>query len=149
MLKEIMVYVDVIVPDQAEKFFMSIGGFLGFWFSLAVGGVDKAIVWLTVLCILDYCTGVAAAFKTGTWCSGVGFRGLWKKCFIFIIVSFCYGIDQTIHADMLRNMAIFAYATNEAGSIIENIDRLGLGGYIPAFLRNGLKQLQEKHELYK
>lgn len=147
MWKEITVYIDLVRPNEVEKFFMGIGGFLGFWFNIAVGGIDKAIIWLAIMCCIDYVTGVLAAFKTGKWSSSVGFKGLWKKCFIFIVVSFCYGIDQTIHADMMRNMAIFAYATNEAGSVIENVDTLGFGGYIPKFLRNGLEGLKSKHEL--
>lgn len=45
---------------------------------------------------------------------------------------------------VLRQMAICAYALNEAGSIIENIDRSGWGEHIPAFIRNALARLQEK-----
>ena len=147
MWKEVLVYIDVIKPNEAEKFFMSIGGFLGFVFNFAVGGVDEAMAWLLTLAGLDYITGVAAAYKQGKWNSRTGFQGLLKKAFMIMVVALCHGVDVTVKMDMLRNMAIFAYAVNEAGSIIENADVLGFGKYFPKFLRNGLERLKEKHEM--
>ena len=147
MWKEVLIYIDVVKPNEVEKFFMSIGGFLGFVFNFAVGGIDEAMAWLMVLAALDYITGVAAAFKRRKWDSHVGWMGLFKKVFMFLVVAMCHGVDVTVKMDMLRNMAIFAYAVNEAGSIIENADVLGFGKYFPKFLRNGLERLKEKHEM--
>lgn len=145
--KEILNFIEIVKPDEAQKFLMSVGGFMGFWFSWAVGGVDSMIIWLAVLACIDYATGIIAAFKGCNWCSRTGFKGIAKKAVMFVIVAVCHGLDQTTGAEMFRNMAIFAYAVNEAVSIIENIDASGWGKYIPAFLRNGLKQLKEKHKI--
>ena len=123
---------------------MTIGGFLGGVFTFAVGGVDDAMIWLISLVIIDYITGSIASFKTGEWCSNKGFSGLFKKLFIFLIVAICNGIDKTTGQEILRNMAVFAYAVNEAGSILENVERLGFGKWIPSFLKAGLKNLKEK-----
>ena len=123
---------------------MTIGGFLGGVFTFAVGGVDDAMIWLISLVIIDYITGNAASFKTGEWCSNKGFYGLFKKLFIFLVVAICNGIDKTTGQEILRNMAVFAYAVNEAGSILENVERLGFGKWIPSFLKAGLKNLKEK-----
>lgn len=147
MIERFTDFFAAVKPSDAEKFFLGIGGFLGAVFTFAVGGLDNGIIWLITLCVIDYITGVVAAFWNGKWCSRTGFQGLFKKFFIFVVVSLCAGLDVVAHVDLLRNMAIFGYAVNEAGSIVENVDKLGLGGYIPAFLRKGLKQLKEKSDL--
>ena len=145
--KEIIVFIEQSKPDEAQKFLLTIGGVLGFWFSWAVGGVDSMIIWIAVLACLDYLTGVIAAFKGCVWCSAVGFKGIAKKVLMFVIIAVCHGVDQTTGMDTFRNMAIFAYAVNEVGSIIENIDACGWGKYIPQFLRNGLEKLKDKHKV--
>ncbi len=147
MYTEIMAFLKMLKPDDGDKFLMMLGGWLGFWFSFAVGGVDKMIIWLAILACVDYATGIIAAFKGCKWCSSVGFKGIAKKAAMFAIVALCHGLDQTTGLGMFRNMAIFAYAVNEAGSIIENIDGCGWGKFIPAFLRDGLKQIQDKHKI--
>lgn len=145
--KEIIVFIEQAKPDEAQKFLLTIGGVLGFWFSWAVGGVDSMIIWIAILACLDYLTGVIAAFKGCKWCSTVGFKGIAKKVLMFVIIAVCHGVDQTTGMDTFRNMAIFAYAVNEVGSIIENIDACGWGKYIPQFLRNGLGKLKDKHKV--
>ena len=125
---------------------MTIGGFLGGVFTFAVGGVDDAMIWLISLVIIDYITGSVASFKTGGWCSSKGFSGLFKKLFIFLIVAICNGIDKTTGQEILRNMAVFAYAVNEAGSIFENLSKLFGENVIPQVIRRGLKQLKRREE---
>jgi toxin secretion/phage lysis holin len=104
-----------------------------------VGGFDKAVAALLALVVLDYLTGLAAAAKSGELCSRVGFRGLGKKLAIFAAVAFGQLVDQALGADLLRDMAVFSYGANEALSILENLDRLGCGQYIPAFMRESCK----------
>ena len=43
-------------------------------------------------------------------------------------------------------MVIFAYLGNEGLSIIENLDRMGYGEYIPALIREKLAQLRSEKE---
>ena len=51
---------------------------------------------------------------------------------------------------MFRGMVISGFAIIEALSIVENIDRMGFGFIIPAFLRDKLMQIaQEKHIIQK
>ena len=137
-------YLRLITPNDTEKFLMSIGGFLGAWFSTMVGGFDEGLIWLSVLVGIDYLSGFFAAWKNGEWHSRVSFQGLFKKVFIFVIVIVCNAIDHVTHMDFFRNVAIFAYAVNEAGSILENVDKMGFGSIIPNFLRQGLKVLKER-----
>ena len=133
-------------PTGAEQYLMSIGAVIGLFFSIAIGGMDKMIYALIALSIVDYITGMFTAFKTGQWDSSTGFRGILKKFVIFAVVALCNCIDTAMGMHILRQMAICAYALNEAGSIIENIDRAGYGQYIPDVIRNALARLTEQAE---
>lgn len=135
-----------LVPTGAEQYLMAIGAAIGLFISIAVGGMDKMIYALIALMILDYTTGMIAAFKTGQWDSSTGFVGLAKKAVILAVVALCNTVDMAMDTHALRQMAICAYALNEAGSIVENIDRAGWGEHIPAFVRNALARLQSKRE---
>lgn len=141
--------IDVLLqlkPTGTEQYLMSIGAVIGLIFSVSVGGMDKMIYALIALSIVDYITGMFTAFKTGQWDSSTGFRGILKKFVIFAVVALCNTIDTAMNMHILRQMAICAYALNEAGSIIENIDRAGYGQYIPDVIRNALARLTEKAE---
>lgn len=131
---------------EYQKFLMTLGGILGASFSFVVGGMDVSIKWLIILCIVDYISGMVAAFKSGEWSSRQGFKGIVKKVIMFSIVGICVALDTISKMSMLRNIVIFAYALNEAGSILENIDRMGMGGLIPPVIKKGIKQLKEKNE---
>lgn len=133
-------------PTGAEQYLMSIGAVIGLAFSVSIGGMDSMIYALIALCIVDYITGMFTAFKTGQWDSSTGFRGILKKFVIFAVVALCNCIDTAMGMHILRQMAICAYALNEAGSIIENVDRAGYGQYIPNVIRNALARLTEKAE---
>nr|DAQ56357.1 MAG TPA: holin [Caudoviricetes sp.] len=133
-------------PTGAEQYLMSIGAVIGLVFSVSIGGMDSMIYALIALCIVDYITGMFTAFKTGQWDSSTGFRGILKKFVIFAVVALCNCIDTAMGMHILRQMAICAYALNEAGSIIENVDRAGYSQYIPDVIRNALARLTEKAE---
>ena len=133
-------------PTGAEQYLMSIGAVIGLVFSVSIGGMDSMIYALIALCTIDYITGMFTAFKTGQWDSSTGFRGILKKFVIFAVVALCNTIDTAMGMHILRQMAICAYALNEAGSIIENVDRAGYGQYIPDVIRNALARLTEKAE---
>lgn len=133
-------------PTGAEQYLMSIGAVIGLVFSVSIGGMDSMIYALIALSIVDYITGMFTAFKTGQWDSSTGFRGILKKFVIFAVVALCNTIDTAMNMHILRQMAICAYALNEAGSIIENIDRAGYGQYFPDVIRNALARLTEKAE---
>lgn len=139
-------YLTALKPSDGERILMTIGGTIGAVFSFAVGGVDEAMQWLLILAGLDYVTGTIASFKEHHWCSERGFCGLFKKAFMFVIVAICHGVDVTTGQNFLRDISVFAYAVNEAGSIIENVGRMGYAHWIPPFLRAGLKILKDKEE---
>ncbi len=146
ILDEVYEFIKNCIPTGAEQYLMAIGAAIGLFISIAVGGMDKMVYALIALMILDYSTGMIAAFRTGQWDSSTGFVGLAKKAVILAVVALCNTVDMAMDTHALRQMAICAYALNEAGSIVENIDRAGWGEHIPAFIRNALARLQSKQE---
>ena len=140
---DVFSFVKGLAPTGAEQWLLGVGAAIGLAISVAVGGMDKMIYALIALMILDYLTGIIAACRTGEWDSSTGFIGLAKKAIILAVVALCNVVDVAMDTHTLRQMAICAYALNEAGSIVENIDRAGWGEHIPSFIRNALARLQK------
>lgn len=146
ILDDVYEFIKTCVPTGAEQYLMAIGAAAGLVLSVAVGGFDEMIYALIALMVSDYITGIIAACRTGKWDSSVGFIGLAKKGVILAVIALCNTVDTAMGTHAFRQAAICAYALNEAGSIIENIDRAGWGEYIPSFIRNALERLQEQTE---
>lgn len=137
-------FLSEIKPDAVQQYLMSIGAAIGLVLSIVLGGIDKMIWALFILAVADYILGTIAAFHGGEWDSNTGFRGIGKKCIIFAFVGIAVGVDYTLGSGQtFRQIIIGAYGVNEAGSIIENIDKLGFGHIIPASVRHGLARLKE------
>ena len=83
--------------------------------STLLGGWDKSLEILLIFIIMDYITGVAAAFKTKTLKSSVGFEGLMKKGAIFLIVILAAQLDRITGnaAGMFRTATAFFFVANE------------------------------------
>lgn len=143
-------YVSLLIPAKGEAYLMLASGAIGSAVAWLLGGIDLQLKWLLLFVAVDYLTGTIAAGKTGEWHSRVGFRGLFKKVFIFVVVMLSHGLDVIAGTDMmLRNAAIAAYAVNELGSTLENLDRLGFGGMIPGFLRRAIKEIKSREVVKK
>lgn len=141
---ETLLFLQELKPDVLQGYLMSIGATIGLFLSVALGGIDGMVWALFGLAVFDYVTGMIAAFKTKQWDSNVGFRGIGKKTIIFGFVALANGVDCTLgDGHTFRQIIIAAYGVNEAGSIIENIDKMGFGSIIPASVRNGLARLKE------
>ena len=135
----------MIEYTQIELRVMAVFSAIGAAFSFLVGGVDKFVSALLVFVALDYVTGLIAAWKTATLDSKKGFEGIKRKVVMLLIVIMAHWIDAGILGiSTCRSMVIFAYLGNEGLSIIENLDRMGYGEYIPAFIREKLAQLRSE-----
>lgn len=123
-----------------QAVFTALGGWLG-WF---LGGCDGLIYALIAFVVVDYITGVMCAVVNKQLSSEVGFRGIFKKVLIFMLVSVGNIIDQQLigGGSVLRTAVIFFYLSNEGISIIENAGILGLP--IPQKLKDVLAQLKGK-----
>lgn len=143
---------------EIKAFFAAIGAFGTALFGW-VGWV--VVIWLFAL-VLDYITGSAAAAKAGEWSSKTAREGLWHKLgsiVAVLVAAMCDialgvvidGIGAQAVNDWIGGSMTFAtpmvciwYIITEAGSILENADKLG--AKIPKFLRNRLGKLKDSVE---
>ena len=130
------------VVSTLQYAFAGIGGFMG-WF---LGGLDGFLYALIVFVVVDYITGLMAAFIQKKLSSETGFKGICKKVAIFCLVGVGHILDaQVIGAgSVLRTAVIFFYLSNEGISIIENVAIIGLP--VPQKLIDVLEQLREEKE---
>lgn len=126
--------------NSIQLIFTALGGWLG-WI---LGGVDGFLYALITFVVIDYISGLMAAFIEKKLSSEVGFKGIFKKVLIFLLVAVANIIDQNLigTGSAIRTAVIFFYLSNEGISIIENSSRIGLP--IPEKLKNVLDQLKDK-----
>jgi len=122
--------------------FAAVGGWLG-WF---LGGADGLIYALIAFVVIDYITGVMCAVVDKKLSSAVGFKGIFKKVLIFILVGVANILDVYVIGDgsVLRTAAIFFYISNEGVSLLENAAHIGLP--VPESIKNVLEQLHNRSE---
>jgi toxin secretion/phage lysis holin len=122
--------------------FAGIGGWLGHF----LGGSDGLLIALVAFVVADYITGVMCAVVDKNLSSEVGFRGIFKKIIIFILVGIGSLLDTNIigEGSVMRTAVIFFYLSNEGVSLLENVTHLGLP--VPDALRKVLLQLHDKEE---
>jgi len=123
-----------------QAVFTALGGWLG-WF---LGGCDGLIYALIAFVVVDYITGVMCAVVNKQLSSEVGFRGIFKKVLIFMLVGVGNIVDKQLigSGSVIRTAVVFFYLANEGLSIIENAGILGLP--IPQKLKDVLAQLKGK-----
>lgn len=120
----------------------AIGGWLG-WF---LGGCDGLLYALIAFAVVDYLIGIMCAIVDKKLSSAVGFKGIFKKVLIFVLVGIANILDVQVigNGSVLRTAVIFFYISNEGISLLENASHLGLP--IPAPIRNVLQQLHDRAE---
>ena len=123
-----------------QAVFTALGGWLG-WF---LGGCDGLVYALIAFVVIDYITGVMCAVVHKQLSSEVGFRGIFKKVLIFMLVGVGNIVDKQLigSGSVIRTAVVFFYLSNEGISIIENAGILGLP--IPQKLKDVLAQLKGK-----
>ncbi len=112
--------------------------------STLLGGWDKSLEILLIFIIMDYVTGVSAAFKTKTLKSSVGFEGLMKKGAIFLIVILAAQLDRITGnaAGVFRTATAFFFIANEGLSTVENVGEMGVK--LPGFITGALTKLRDE-----
>lgn len=120
----------------------AIGGWLGYF----LGGVDGLMIALIVFMALDYLTGIMCAVLDKKLSSAIGFRGIFKKVSILILVGIANIVDVHVvgTGSALRGAVICFYLSNEGLSLLENAAYIGLP--IPEKLKDVLAQLHRRDE---
>lgn len=125
-----------------QGIFTGLGGWLGYY----LGGCDGLLYALIVFVVCDYLTGVMCAIVDHRLSSNIGFKGIFKKALIFIMVGIANVIDVQVlgHVGVVRTAVIFFYISNEGVSLLENAGYLGLP--VPGKLKGVLEQLHDRAE---
>ena len=110
--------------NTIQLIFSAIGGWLGYF----LGGCDGLLYALIAFVVIDYITGVMCAIINRELSSAVGFKGIFRKVLIFLLVGIANIIDVQVIGTgaVLRTAVIFFYISNEGVSLLENAGHLGL-----------------------
>lgn len=115
-----------------------------------LGGWNGAMTTLLIFMIIDYLTGLAVAgifsksmkTETGKLNSAVGFKGICKKCMIFVFVIIGHQLDILLQIDYVQNLVIISFIANELLSIVENAGLMGVP--VPAVISKAIDLLNRK-----
>ncbi len=127
------------IVNTLQLIFAALGGYIG-WF---LGGFDGFLYALIAFVVIDYITGVMVAVLEKKLSSDIGFKGIFRKVLIFMLVGIGHIIDCYIieKGGAIRTAVIFFYLSNEGLSILENAALVGLP--IPEKLKGILLELKE------
>lgn len=130
---------------KSQYLFNSLSAVVGSIGTYLVGGWSALLDVLLFMVVVDYLSGLAAAYKEGNLSSKVGFIGISKKVYIFLLVAIGHKIDiATGNGDYIMQAVIWFYLANELLSITENGGRMGAP--IPPVLQQAIAVLKGKGE---
>ena len=121
-------------------------------FAVYFNALAVPLVVLIIMMVIDYISGMSAAWREGTLSSKKGIDGIVKKVGYMALVAVAMGVDYLIFTgfsavgvsvgfDMLFGILVAVWLIiNEMISILENLSRLGVP--IPAFLTKVVKRLK-------
>lgn len=131
------------VPTGTEREVGAASGIVGTAMTYMMGW-DKSVEALCMLMLLDYITGLLAAYISPRLKlnSARGLRGICKKIMILLLVVVAHEIDIATGAPVVKTTVVWFFAGNEGLSIIENAAKAGVP--IPRKLRDTLEQLSNE-----
>ena len=118
-----------------------VGGFLGYY----LGGVNTLLTALVTLMVLDYISGVVAAWFEKKLNSAIGFKGIIRKVMMLVLVAVAVQIDIVAGTNGITRLAVICFMlANEGLSILENLTRMDID--IPPIIKDALQALKKKGE---
>ena len=124
-------------------------GAIGSAISYLLGGWETAIQTLVCFMLVDYITGIMLAILNksskspkGGLSSEAGFKGIFKKAGMLIVVIIANRLDVLAGTDIIRNGCIIVLIANEGLSIIENLGVMGVP--VPKILIRFIEALKNK-----
>jgi toxin secretion/phage lysis holin len=125
-------------------------------FAVYMGTLAVPIIVLMVMMIIDYLSGMSAAWVHGDLSSKIGAKGIVKKVGYMALIVVAMGIDYLIYSGIAAANISVNYnmwfgllvavwlIINEMISILENLSKLGVP--IPEFLTKIIRRLKESAE---
>lgn len=136
-----------LMPVRMELVWGTMTGVSGTMATFLFGEWNNALQALAMLMLLDYITGVLAAYMRprAKLSSKRGLKGIAKKLTLISLVVAAHYLDLAIGQNVFCLLITYSMLGNEGLSIIENAAYCGVP--VPASLREKLEQLaQEKQE---
>ena len=131
-----------LLPNQTQIEWGSVSAVVGTGFTYLCGwnGAIEALLWLMVI---DYISGVAAAYINPNLSlkSQKGFRCIVKKMIIILLVSLEHFVYKSVGQILAQTIVVWFFIGNEGLSVVENSAKAGLP--VPAKLRATLEQLKD------
>ncbi len=142
-MSELLEIIEGAIPTQMQIEWGGIVATIGTAFTYLCGW-DKATEVLLWLMVLDYISGVMAAYINAnmTLDSRKGYKGIIKKFMILVVVSLAHFMDGAIGQIIVQTPVVWFFVGNEGLSIIENASKAGLP--VPEKLKATLEQLKEQ-----
>jgi toxin secretion/phage lysis holin len=125
-------------------------------FASYLGALAVPIIVLMVMMVIDYLSGMSAAWSEGTLSSKLGAKGIVKKVGYMALIVVAMGVDYLIYSGIAAAGINVGYnmwfgllvavwlIINEMISILENLGRLGVP--IPEFLKKIIGRLKTSAE---
>ena len=112
-------------------------------------GWDDAVEALLVPMVLDYITGMLAAYINPNLQlnSERGLRGICKKIMILMLVVVGHELEKAVGIPAVQSVVVWFFIGNEGLSIIENSAKAGIP--VPQKLRATLEQLSAEKGVKK
>ena len=113
-------------------------------FAFLYGDITPLFWAVLAFMILDYITGLVAAWINKEISSEIGFKGLAKKFLILVFIALAHILDVNVLGTypVLQSAIMMFFIANEGISLVENA--AGLGIPIPKKMLEALKQLKLK-----
>ena len=99
---------------------------LATFISFLFGGMDKSLMVLLIVMLLDLISGIIKGAKNHELSSTRCFEGLAKKCFILIYVLLANLLNSLLDVNYIRIAVCWLYTINDIISIIENGAQIGV-----------------------
>ncbi len=133
-----------LIPTRLESIVGGVTVIFGIILERFIGGWSTSLETLLILMLLDYITGICAAWINPQLKldSGKCFVGIFKKVVILTLVALAYRIDLEIGQTMTKSIVLLFFIGNEGLSILENAGNCGLP--IPMKLKENLAQLTQQ-----
>lgn len=145
-MNDIALVIKSLIPVRVEAVWGTITGVVGVVAGCFFGPWNDVLAALVVAMLIDYVSGVIAAYINPTLSlnSQRGFRGILKKIMILLLVSLGHVLDTAMHQQIICIAVTYFFLGNEGLSIVENAAKAGVP--IPARLKETLEQLTEEKE---
>ena len=143
-MNEVCNFIKDFIPGKMQFEWGGAVSVIGTAFCYVVGAWDGVLEALIFAMVIDYISGVLAAYinPNSKLNSQRGFRGICKKIMILLLVALAHFLDQATQQAVIHSAVIWFFIGNEGLSIVENAAKAGVP--VPQKLKDSLEQLHQE-----